>query len=118
MGFAAPVLLTSQSQPSAPGNIVPPNGLEVLVDPALPAGSVATVVQLLNSGQQGPNLRINGDDISWSALESTLRQHFQKGDEKMVLLKTDGQLPFGHIAQVIDTIHSLGAKVLISTPEL
>ena len=117
MGFAAPVLLTSQSQPSAPGHMVPPNGLEMLVDPALPSGSETTVVQL-NSGQQGPRLTINGDDVSSSALESTLRQHFQKGDEKVVLLKADGQLPFGHVAHVIDTIHSLGAKVVISTPEL
>ena len=118
IGFAAPVLLTSQSQPSAPGHMVPPNGLAMLVDPALPAGSVATVVQLLSSGQQGSRLQINGDDVSWSVLESTLRQHFQKGDEKVVLLKADGQLPFAHIAQVIDTCHLLGAKVMISTPEL
>ena len=117
MGFAASVLLTSQSRPSAPGNMVPPNGLEMLVDPALPSGSVTTVVQL-NSGQQGPRLTINGDDIPWYALESTLREHFQKGDEKVGLLKADGQLPFGQVAHVIDTIHSLGAKVMISTPEL
>ncbi len=115
--FEAPVLLTSQREPTAAGTVVPPNGLEVLIAPSLPAGTVATVVQLLNSGQQRPLLRVNGDEISWSALESTLRQHFQKGDEKVVLLKADGQLPFADVVHVIDTCHSAGAKVILATPQ-
>ena len=116
--FEAPVLLTSQREPIAAGTVVPPNGLEVLLGPALPAGTVATAVQLLNSGQQRPLLRVNGDEISWSALEGTLRRHFQKGDEKVILLKADQRLPFGQVVQVIDVCRSAGAKVFLPTPEL
>jgi biopolymer transport protein ExbD len=115
VGFEAPVLLTAQPISTAPGTMVPPNGLEVLVGPSLPSGTVATVVQLVNSGQQRPLLRVNGDEISWSALEGTLRRHFQKGDEKVILLKADEHLPFGQVVQVIDTCHATGAKVVVDT---
>jgi len=118
VAFEAPVLLTAQSLSPAPGTVVPPNGLEALTGPALPAGGVATVVQLLNSGQQKPLLRVNGDEVSWSALEGTLRQHFQKGDEKVILLKADEQLPFGQVVQVIDMCRATKAKVVLDTPLL
>jgi len=117
MGFETPVLLTAQGEPTQPGTMVPPKGLEVLAGP-IPGGTVATVVQIVSSGQTLPLLRINGDDISWSALESTLRQHFQKGDEPVVLLKAEEQLPFGRVVQVIDTCHATGAKVVLGTPGL
>jgi biopolymer transport protein ExbD len=90
----------------------------VLIAPALPAGGVATVVELLSSGQQRPLLKVNGDEISWSALEHTLRLHFQKGDEKVVLLKADEQLPFGQVVQVIDMCRATGAKVVVGTSEI
>ena len=115
VAFEAPVLLTAQSLSPAPGTVVPPNGLEVLIRPALAAGTVATVVQLLSSEQQKPLLMVNGDEISWSALGSTLRQHFQKGDEKVILLKADEHLPFGQVVQVIDTCRVTGAKVVLDT---
>lgn len=118
VAFEAPVLLTAQSLHPAFGAVVPPNGLEVLVRPALPAGGVATVVQLLNSGQPKPLLRVNGDEISWSALESTLRRHFKKGDEKVVLLKADERLPFEQVVQVIDMCRATGAKVVVNTAPL
>jgi biopolymer transport protein ExbD len=118
VAFEAPVLLTAQSLSPAPGTVVPPNGLEVLVGPSLPAGTVATVVQLLNSGQHRPLLKVNGDEISWSALEGTLRQHFQKGDEKVILLKADEQLPFGQVVQVIDMCRATQARVVLDTPLL
>ena len=78
--FESPVLLTAQRERIAAGTVNPPNGLEVMITPALPAGTVASVVQLLNSEQQTPLLKVNGDEIPWSALESTLKRHFQKGD--------------------------------------
>jgi biopolymer transport protein ExbD len=116
--FETPVLLTSQREPIPAGTVAPPNGLEVQIAPALPAGAVATVVQLLNSGQQRPLLRVNGDETSWSALGDTLTPHFQKGDEKMILLKADEQLKFGQVVQAIDVCRSTGAKVFLPTPEL
>jgi biopolymer transport protein ExbD len=116
VAFEAPVLLTAQLVPPTSGTVVPPSGLEVLVGPA-PAG-VATVVQLLNSGQQRPLLRVNGDEISWSALESTLRRHFQKGDEKLIRLKADERLPFGLVVQAINACRATGAQVVLDPPEL
>jgi biopolymer transport protein ExbD len=116
--FETPVLLTSPREQPAAGTMVPPNGLEVVIGSAAPAGTVATVVQLLHSGQQRPLLRINDDEISWSALQDTLTQHFQKGDEKVILLKADGRLPFGQVVQVIDVCRSAGAKVFLPPPEL
>jgi len=114
--FEKAVLLTAQPASAASGTMAPPNGLEVLAGPALPAGAVATVVQLLNSGQQRPSLRINDDEISRSALESTLRQHFQKGDDKVILLKADTRLSFGQVVQVIDACRAAGATVVIAPP--
>jgi len=111
----APVLLTSQPERSAPGTVTPPEGLEVLVSPALPAGTVATVVELFNSRQQPPMLKVNNDQIPWSALQSTLMQHFQKGDEKVILLKADRQLSFAQVVRVIDTCRSTGAKIVLVT---
>ena len=116
--FQTPVLLTSQREPVAAGTVVSPTGLEVQFTPALPAGTVATVVQLLNSGQQRSLLKINDDEISWSALQGTLTRHFEKGDGKIVLLKADGQLPFSQVVRIIDACRSAGAKVYLPTPEL
>jgi biopolymer transport protein ExbD len=118
VGFEAPVLLTSQPETAASGTVVPPKGLEVLVGPALPPGTVATVVRVLNSGRQRPSLTINSDEISWTALEDTLRQHFQKGDERVILLKADAHVAFAHVAQVIDVCRSTGAQVVLAAPEL
>jgi biopolymer transport protein ExbD len=112
----SPVLLVTQHISPKPGAIVAPEGLEILIGPALPAGTVATVVHLLNSGQQLPLLRVNDDDISQSSLESTLRKHFQKGDDKVILLKADTRLPFGQIVQVIDACRAAGASVVVATP--
>jgi biopolymer transport protein ExbD len=113
MFFNAAVLLTSQAESSTPGTIVPPKGLEVMVGRALPAGTVTTVVQLRNSGQHRPALTINGDETSWSALESTLRRHFQNGDEKAVLLKADPQTPFADVVRAVDACRASGAKVFM-----
>jgi biopolymer transport protein ExbD len=113
--FPGAVLLTSQSGQSESGTIVPPKGLEVLAGPAPPAGTVATVVELFNSRQHPPTLKINNDQIPWSALQSTLMQHFQKGDEKVILLKADIHLPFADVAHVIDMCRSTGANVVLVT---
>jgi biopolymer transport protein ExbD len=115
-GVEAPILLTAQPDSANRSTIVPPEGLEVLVDPASLPGTVTTVVELLNSGQQQPLLRVNGDEIHGSALESTLTRHFQKGDEKVILLKADLRLPFAQVIHVIDAARSTGAKVVLLPP--
>ena len=115
-GVDAPTLLTAQADSPQPGTLAPPKGLEVLLDPSLPAGTVATVVQLFNSGQESPVLKINNDQISWSALQRTLKQHFQKGDERVILLKADAQLSFADVVQAVDMCRATRAKVVLGTP--
>ena len=112
-GIAPQVLLTGQSEASAPGMIVPPKGLDVMVGAASPAGSVATVIQVLDSGRQPPLLTVNDDEVSWSALESTLQRQFEKGDDKVILLKADASLPYARVAHVIDVCRGAEAKVVL-----
>jgi biopolymer transport protein ExbD len=114
--FESAVLLTAQRLPPASGT-VPPNGLGVLVGSTLPTGTVATVVELFSSREQPLLLKINNDQIPWSALQSTLMQHFQKGDEKVILLEADIHLPFADVVHAIDVCHSAGAQVVLSTAQ-
>jgi biopolymer transport protein ExbD len=115
-GVTAPNLLTAQHETPEPGKPVPPKGLEVLVGPPLPSRAESAVVQMLNSGERQPLLKINNEDIPWANLESRLRQLYQNHREKVVLLKADGLLPFGNVVQVIDVCRSTGAKVFLVTP--
>src|SRR5207302_2844861 len=88
--FETAVLLTSQAQSSEPGTMVPPKGLEVLLVP--PAGSQPTEVQLIDSGEHAPVLKINNQQIPLANLQNMLAQIFQHRPEKVVLVKADGQL--------------------------
>jgi biopolymer transport protein TolR len=117
-GVEAPNLLTAQRDSSDPGTLVPPTGLEVMIGPPLLFASQAIVVQVLNSGQRRPTLKINNEHIPWSSLQSTLRQLFQNRREKMVLLKSEGTLPFKDVVEVTDAARSTGAKVFLVTPGL
>jgi biopolymer transport protein ExbD len=112
----SPVLLVSQHTSPKPGAMVAPEGLEILLGPALPAGKVATVLQLVNAGQALPLVRVNDDEIPQSSLEASLRQRFQKGDDKVILLKADTRLSFGQVVQAIDACRAAGAWVVVATP--
>ncbi|MBZ5514608.1 MAG: biopolymer transporter ExbD [Acidobacteriia bacterium] len=115
-GVTAPILLTAQRETPEPGKLVPPKGLEVLVGPSSPSGAESTVVQLLNSGERWPVLKISNEDIPWASLESRLRQRFTSRSEKVVLVKADGLLPFARVVHVIDVCRSTGAQVFLVTP--
>jgi len=118
MLFETQVLLTSQSDTPTPGTIVPPKGLEVLIGRAPRANNVATLVELLAPERELPVLKINGDPVAWADLQPTLTQHFEKGDEKLVLIKADGRLPFASVAKAIDLCRPTGAKVALAAPTL
>jgi biopolymer transport protein ExbD len=115
-GVTAPNLLTAQHETPEPGKPVPPKGLEVLVGPPLPSGAESTVVQMFNSGERQPFLKINNQDIPWANLESRLRQLQQNHSLKHVLLNADGLLPYGDVVHVIDVCWSTGTKVLLVMP--
>ena len=115
-GVAPYVLLTAQSESSAPGAIVPPTGLEVLLDP--PPGAEPTVVQLVDFGQPEPVFKINNQTTSWAGLPGALSSILQDTNEKVVRVKADGRLPFGEVARLIDVCHSTGAKVVLGSPNM
>lgn len=115
-GLLPQVLLTNRSESNQSAGIVQPQGLNVSVGSTFPSGTVATVVQLLYSEQKSPLLTVNDEEISWSALASTLRRHSQKGDAKTVLVKADTRLPFAEIVYALDACRGAGAKVYLSGP--
>jgi biopolymer transport protein ExbD len=117
-GVEAPILLTTQPESPEPGTVVAPKGLEVLVGPPSPSGSESTVVEVLNSEQRWPTLKINHEQIPWAALESTLSKLLQNRTEKVVLVKANGRLPFAQVVHVIDMCRSTEANVVLATPEL
>ena len=114
--FESAVLLTTQDEPPTPGAIVAPKGLEVWLSPSLNQGSI--VVQVLNSMHPSPTLKVNNQDVAPAALQSALRQFLQNPSEKVVVVKADGQVPFGHVVKVIDVCRSTGAKVVLPTAQL
>ena len=115
-GFEAPVLLTSQPEQAAPGTIVPPRGLEVLA--GAPSSAKAAVVQVLNTGEPKPDVRVNGADVNVDVLRNTLGRMLGPGSDKLVVVKADGALPFAQVAHVIDICRGVGVKVAVDLPEL
>jgi biopolymer transport protein ExbD len=114
----ATILLTGHQVSSHEGTAVPPYGLAVRVGPPQLFGSGTTTVQLLNSVQRPPTLKINGEDTSWAALQSRLSQPAQNRSERVVLVDADGTLPFSDVVSVIDVCRSTGTQVVLVTPEL
>ena len=117
-GVTAPNLLTGQPETPQPGKLLSPKGLEVFLVPPMPSGAQSTVVQVLNSEQGSPRLKINNQDIPWANLESSLRQILQSRSEKVVLVKADGGLAYLHVVHVIDVCRAAGAKVFLATPAM
>jgi biopolymer transport protein TolR len=116
-GIAPQVLLTSQAESSAPGTVVPPKGLEVLLAPPSHSGTESTVVQI-DRGRRAPTMKIDNQATPWATLQSALIQVVKNKSGKMVLVKADGRLSFAQVAQVIDACRSTGVKVVLATPML
>ncbi len=110
--FETAVLLTEQPHHPADGQIVPPDGLEVRL--GLPSAK-ATVVQLHNSGNPRPALKVNDQEIPWSELQSALEQ---APERKLVVVEAEGNLPFAEVVKVLDLSRSIGAKVAVSLTSL
>jgi len=113
--FNSVVLLTSQTEPASPGTVVPPKGLEVQIGPH---SNAATVVVQVNAGQPSPTFEVNDQKIPAAALSDALRRLLQNRSDTPVLVKTHGPVLFAPVAQAIDACRSIGAKVMLSTPEL
>src|SRR5579864_2554092 len=110
--FESAVLLTNQNETPALGKLVAPKGLEVLL--ASPP-SEAVVVELHNSAQPRPSLKVNNREIAPSNLQAALNQSLQNRTDRVVEIKAEDSLPFAQVAQVIDACTSVKAKVVLRT---
>ena len=104
-------LLTSQAELPKPRVLVPPYGVDVLMN----ARTSGVDVEVLGSGQPRPVVKINNESVAWANLQDTLKQVIQKRTEKVVVLRAEGGLPFATVAQVIDICRSVGAEVVLLT---
>jgi biopolymer transport protein ExbD len=107
---------SGQSGSPQPGSVVVPKGLEVLLGPAIRAGSEPIIVQVLDSGQDSPGLIINHKPVPWDSLQSTLQPLAQSRNRVVVLERADGSLSFVQVVRVIDASRSAG-KVLVIPAE-
>lgn len=113
--FASPVLLVTQESAANPGTIVPPKGLEIIMDGVANSGA-KSVVEVNYSAQGSPTLRLDDQEIPFAALHDRLNQLAQSRKEKMILLRADGRSAFGDVAQVIDACRAAGVAVVVATP--
>lgn len=112
--FDTAVLLTSQTESATPGTVVSPRGLEIRIAPHFNA---ATIVVQVNSAQP-PVFAVNDQNTPEAALPNALKQLLQNGSNVPVLVKTHGPVSFSAVVHAIDLCHSVGAQVMLSTPQL
>jgi biopolymer transport protein ExbD len=114
LAFDGAVLLTSQTESATPGTVVSPRGLEVKVAPHFNA---ATIVVQLDSAQPTA-FELNDQNTPEASLPDALKQLLQNRSETPVLVKTRGPVSFAAVVHAIDLCHSVGAQVMLSTPQL
>jgi biopolymer transport protein ExbD len=114
---ASPILLTAPSREAPPGTVAPPQGWDVLVGSSSSAPG-STVLRLTESTQREPILKVNGQLVSWSSLQSVLPQLLRDRNGRMVLLTADGTTRFEDVARVVDLCRSTGSQVTLSVPSL
>ena len=85
-----------------------PKGLEALVPQPPPPNAKpepndrTVVVQVLDSNQGKPKLKINQEDVSWDNLGARLTDIFKTRAERVMFVKGDPDIEFQNVAQVID----------------
>lgn len=67
------------------------------------------VVQLLQGPGSRPELKINGEDVSWAGLRGRLHDILKIRAERVVFVKADSTLDYEYVAEVIDIGRSAGA---------
>lgn len=112
--FEAPVLLTSQPEQAAPGTIVPPKGLEVMV--GAPPENEVIIVQVRNSGGARSTVFVDNSDVSIGVLQNMLSRMHSNRKIDWIVVKAAGALPFAQVARVIDACLGAGAKVAMARP--
>ena len=110
-GFEAPVLLTTQHEAVRPRIVVAPRGIAVSLQ-APPNGEVA-FVRLLSSERGSATLNINSQTVSWTELDSTLKQAVQSPSQT-VQVEANDAVSFADVMRVLDAARS--SKATVSLP--
>jgi biopolymer transport protein ExbD len=115
--FRRVYLLAATPGTTPPGEIVHPAGIPLWFEPA----SRAAVVVRVSDDNGSPDLKINDQEIPLQRLQHTLEELLQNHNgrnERVVVLKADGSVPFGHIVHVVDVCHMVNAVPVVGEPAL
>lgn len=93
--------------------IVPmvPNGEEAEIprestSKSEPSDVRAIVIQLRANGGELPDVKINGEPVTWEALKPRLVDIFKERAEKVAFIKADRDMDFEKVAKAIDIAHA------------
>jgi biopolymer transport protein ExbD len=115
--FDEPVLLVNQRDDSAaPGTVVPPKGLEVVID-GLNKDAQAIVVEMTGSPNE-PAVTINREPVSWDSLQDRLAEFVQSKNEKSIFVEANGRATFAQVVRVVDACRAVKAKAVLSSTTL
>jgi biopolymer transport protein TolR len=67
------------------------------------------VVQLLASTGSRPELKINGESVSWLGLRPRLQEILKTRAERVLFVRADSDLDYEYVAQIIGIARSAGA---------
>lgn len=70
----------------------------------------ALVLQLIQSGEGRPTLKINQEQVSWENLEQRLGTIFSLRADRTAFLKGDPEVDFEYVAQALDVSRRAGAE--------
>jgi len=107
--FEDVVLLTSQPGSHAPGTMVSPKGIAVLLGAA---GSEGAIQVRLSGPAEGSTLTVNGRRLTSMELESTFKG-LVHSPAQIVQVEANDAVPFQDVMRVIDQARSAGATVAL-----
>ena len=69
------------------------------------------VIQVIErNGQPVPSLKINQEQVSWGDLQGRLQEIFKQRAERIALVRSENEVEFQYVADVIDTARVAGVK--------
>ena len=71
----------------------------------------SVVIQVVwTRDDQPPTVKINQDEVSWEDLETRLGEIYLRRAEKVVFVRSDADIDFQYVADVIDVAHHAGVE--------
>jgi biopolymer transport protein TolR len=76
-----------------------------------PQPETTVVIQVIWVGKdQQPEVRINHEDVPWGNLERRISEIYLKRAEKVAFVRSDADIDFQYVADVIDLAHHAGVE--------